>query len=584
MGTISSGAVVNPSIVGDRYYVGFGTPFGYNLYVNSSTGSDSNIGTSASAAYKTIAHAMGQIPYFSNDDTFLVHLLGAAPHVVPDGFSLPPMLNPEGVIVTALSEGFKNQAPLTFRAAPTVALTIPALNIVSQVPDPVSGLRPIVTNLVLVPGAYAGFWVVDSLGALASIRTNDATTLFVANSAAMTGPLSVCTRSAVISSANPLSNNPTIDLRGGSAPIMFQGVRINGTLGGGALAASGVGPVQLEACNVQGTIQVGASGNVLSANGYIQAQACNFKSLRLRAGVFGVSGCYIEGGTVLLSSPKMSTTAFHSIFENMASPLFSDGSGVGPSFVQFEQVEVLSSVGDAVAILGRPMVSITSLKITGAGGQDIVMTSVPMGNTVSSDVGLVVNATINDSVKLIDASAGVVTVDLPTITAARGLVLTIIKIDASANPVNVTAFAGDFINGAAFVPLAAQYDSISVVAGPTEWNSFGGATGGGGGGGVYGHNVNKVFGDSGYTSTPTDDIVDWDTTLGACVQNLPAIATVLGQKLFIAKITADANAVTITPSIGETINGAPTLSLAGGARSTAQIFAPSTGGIDWFVL
>ena len=481
MGTINPGGLVNPSAVVDRYYVGLGTPYGYNLYINSSTGSDYNAGTSASAPYRTIAYAMGQIPYFSNDDTFLIHLLGAASHIVPDGFVLPSMLNPEGIVVKPLADGFRNLAPLTFRATPTLVLAVPAINIISQAADPVSGLRPIVTNLALVPSAYAGLWVADSLGTMASVRTNDGTTLFVANSVPLVGPLSVYARSAVIVPANPFSSQPTIDIRGGSAPILFQGVRIAAPLGGGSLGASGLGPILLEACDLKGTLQVGASGSALSANGYIQAQACNFENLRLRAGVWGVSGCYVKGGTVLLAAPKMTATASHSIFEDMVSPLFSDGSGVGPSFMQLEQVEILNSAGNAVAIVGRPMVSISSVKITGAGGQNIVMTSCPSGDTVSSDVGPIVVATINDAVKLCDATTGAVTMALPQLSSARGLTLTIVKSDASANPVNITPFLGDFVNGAAVLSLLNQYDSLTLVAGPSEWNAYGGIAGGGGG-------------------------------------------------------------------------------------------------------
>jgi hypothetical protein len=59
---------------------------------------------------------------------------------------------------------------------------------------------------------------------------------------------------------------------------------------------------------------------------------------------------------------------------------------------------------------------------------------------------------------------------------------------------------------------------------------------------------------------------------------------VRGQKLSIAKITADANGVTIAASLGETVNGAALIGLAGGARSAVQIYAPLAPSTDWFVL
>jgi hypothetical protein len=101
--------------------------------------------------------------------------------------------------------------------------------------------------------------------------------------------------------------------------------------------------------------------------------------------------------------------------------------------------------------------------------------------------------------------------------------------------------------------------------------------------GLYGHDAPKLVAASPYTSLVSDDVISWATAGGACVQALPAIGTVRGQKLSICKITADANTVTIDPSGLETINGAATLVLLGGLRSSVWIYAPLAG-TDWLVL
>ncbi len=104
--------------------------------------------------------------------------------------------------------------------------------------------------------------------------------------------------------------------------------------------------------------------------------------------------------------------------------------------------------------------------------------------------------------------------------------------------------------------------------------------------GIIGHDLQKVFGDSGYTSLLTDDVIEWTTTGGACVQNLPALAGVRGQKLFVSKITSDANTLSITPNGVETISGGAAgaaLVLEGGARGGVLLYAPLAG-TDWTVL
>jgi hypothetical protein len=66
----------------------------------------------------------------------------------------------------------------------------------------------------------------------------------------------------------------------------------------------------------------------------------------------------------------------------------------------------------------------------------------------------------------VDATAGVVTVALPSPTKNR--TLHVKKIDASANAVTVAS--ADLIDGAASVNITAQYDSLSFMADGETWS------------------------------------------------------------------------------------------------------------------
>lgn len=91
--------------------------------------------------------------------------------------------------------------------------------------------------------------------------------------------------------------------------------------------------------------------------------------------------------------------------------------------------------------------------------------------------------------------------------------------------------------------------------------------------------VAKAFADTGYTVLATDVTVNWNTAGGACSCVLPTAVGCAGQIFNIRKGTTDANAVTISTTGGETIDGAATLVL--GIRSNAQI---QSDGANWMIL
>jgi hypothetical protein len=92
----------------------------------------------------------------------------------------------------------------------------------------------------------------------------------------------------------------------------------------------------------------------------------------------------------------------------------------------------------------------------------------------SAQVPSWVNKTANytaskeDAYIFMDATAGALTVTVPLATTMPGVVLTIKKIDASANAVTIAAT----IDGAASPTLATQYKSKTIQSDGTRWNTI----------------------------------------------------------------------------------------------------------------
>lgn len=78
------------------------------------------------------------------------------------------------------------------------------------------------------------------------------------------------------------------------------------------------------------------------------------------------------------------------------------------------------------------------------------------------------NFLVTDSTLLVDATAGPVTITLPS-AGAYGTEATIKKIDASANAVTIAVQPGDTINGGPSISLPAQYDEATCVTDGADW-------------------------------------------------------------------------------------------------------------------
>ena len=77
--------------------------------------------------------------------------------------------------------------------------------------------------------------------------------------------------------------------------------------------------------------------------------------------------------------------------------------------------------------------------------------------------------TRGNSIVLTNAESGSVSIYLPQVSSATGRQYVIKKIDGTTNPVIITAFTGETIEGLEFIQLNSQYESVTLVAGPDTW-------------------------------------------------------------------------------------------------------------------
>ena len=78
-------------------------------------------------------------------------------------------------------------------------------------------------------------------------------------------------------------------------------------------------------------------------------------------------------------------------------------------------------------------------------------------------------ATSNNDVILCDATAGAFSVSLPAVATSIGMVVTIKKIDASANAITIDPNASETIDGVTTKQLTAQWNALTVACNGVAW-------------------------------------------------------------------------------------------------------------------
>jgi hypothetical protein len=79
------------------------------------------------------------------------------------------------------------------------------------------------------------------------------------------------------------------------------------------------------------------------------------------------------------------------------------------------------------------------------------------------------SASTSDDLITGDATSGAFSVNLPALASSQGMRVMVKKIDASGNAVTIDANSTEQIDGATTRVLAAQWDSVTLVAGPSMW-------------------------------------------------------------------------------------------------------------------
>lgn len=80
------------------------------------------------------------------------------------------------------------------------------------------------------------------------------------------------------------------------------------------------------------------------------------------------------------------------------------------------------------------------------------------------------NVSLTDSVILVNANSGAVTISLPTAIGNNGFHLTVKKLNSSTNLVNITPYGTQTIDGLSPVSLLTQYTSLDIISDGANWN------------------------------------------------------------------------------------------------------------------
>lgn len=171
------------------------------------------------------------------------------------------------------------------------------------------------------------------------------------------------------------------------------------------------------------------------------------------------------GGTMRVQVSGKVTTSSSGF--TVGGPVFADPSNAGKY-----TSTVPSSAGQWIIPVGIA-VSSTEIIINGAGSATAVKLTSESDPFVYAAVSRVTSSTTlvaGNSVVLVDASAGAVTITLPS--PINGKIFTIKKVDSSANAVTIDPTGATTIDGLSSKTIASQYDSYSIVGDTTATPTY----------------------------------------------------------------------------------------------------------------
>jgi len=504
-----------------------------NIFVNSVTGIDGGPGrgTSASAPYKNLEQALKDAFALSTKFQVIINLAGALPHALDDGYVFPLTSSADQITTdTTPSFGFTQQGPLVIRADPTALTTILLGAIVGQADNAISGLKEITTAGGFVVGAFDGKWMRDANGVLARIKNNTAAVFNLCYAGAdLVAPLVVQGAGATITPAVPASSNPTVVLRGGSAPIVFFGVDITASAGG----ALQVGPNQqaiFVACGIP-SMELGCGADTqICGDAAIEAFACKLGSMAAPQAEVNLQNCLMTGGSFSDLSAKTSVFAAACAFTSMG-PLFFDGDHSVGLFTG-GNLFVGGSLDSGVFMRGGTL-TLSTCDIAGNGTNGIVMQEGATGS--SKSLGSSVD---NGGFGIVCDTSSRFQIDGTVNGAANN--------DLSVGGLPSQSWASFNTGILPFTRFSAAQNS-AVYTAP---------------GGTSQSDVKVItFADTPYAMTPVDSTILANAALGAISITLPNVISCFGRKYTFKKTDASINIVTIFGFPFQSIDGSPSVFL-----------------------
>lgn len=331
-----------------------GTDDAITVFVNSDTGNDTNSGSEFSP-FLTLERAIQEIPVLAATAQIVIKLSGSLPFEPAEGFTIPAVIKTAEVLKVTDPDGFTARGPVRFVADPILVQTVAVANVVAQNFPDVSGLLTMVTNLALVPNALQGLFAVDDNGVLCQVASNTVTDINFCVFGALTAPIRILNYGAVIRQAVP-GLFPTIRVSGSTAPIIFQGLNIQG--GGFGLIPSievdGGAGVVCQACSLEG-LWVGVNIEAISGHSAADCEGTRLDSaIGPGSGIAVFSACFFDKPDWVFATPQCIFSANQCVFNTPDNGIVFDVAffGSSPGFVELVNIKVLGGAAQGVFIGG----------------------------------------------------------------------------------------------------------------------------------------------------------------------------------------------------------------------------------------
>lgn len=523
------------------------------VYVNSVTGSDASNRGGRLAPYRSLEFALRDVfELLATRQMVRIHLAGSNPHVLSAGLVFPQVMSPDEITLDAEQALWDEQAPLVIQGDPELLYTVEASQILSQVPDPVSGLIVMTTTYLLGLNVLRGKFAIDSLGNIAAIAGNVNTTIQLCESTPMTGPLRIYDSSVnIISPAAPGAPTPTVNLRGGSAPIIFQGVKIIGTSGGAVGLAQGVSALFV-GCELDDVVLAMARYE-LANEGAVRISGSKVGGLSSYSGSFLLENTF-QTGNMDQINPMTRIEAIDSIFGESSPVGFGVSTEMSVNSLVMTNCEILNGSSQGIRMV-HGLVYLTNVKISNCNDAGLQLEQNASGfvQTLGGEANGAGVIALTGSTLFVSADTNINEGDTNELIVGVNPALNWLDFFDGDAPHS----SRDSSHGAA---VYQQGEGLNTGAAPREAGR-------------------DTEGDT--QVLPSDQFLYATTNGAAAVITLPPLALNRGRSFTIKKVDAAAEQVEVTANAEDSIDGAAMVALVN-QYDGVTVTAPPTG-TDWSI-